>query len=527
MRKANTEGTCKLKNQDGFVLPLVITVGMIMLAGSAAMLARSFGGLVGSTRLEQSRQAKAIAEAGVARTIEGLNRNYNYLLTNCYSQSGSAPPPNDCINTGTWGTPSLPSSICPDATQNGTPALTSTNTNPTGDYVVDYYAYSGTQFYGGTGRLRVIGYRKSADQSRILASAAVEVSFDVKPKPCNCRFGDFSGECSSSGFPGLLGSYINLGNNDVKGATSGNVLCTRCTNPNPNGPPTQAQAEAAIGALNNSDVDVQIFLGPINLPPVPTFPDDDSTNPPNLLQFVSSAANVHDFPVKGNGKNDSTYLITASASPTTSTSSTNNNGYCATEPSNPPVTHCRINTILLSGKERLEIDTSSGPVRLYVEGLDTNTQGGEVVKAGGNTGIIHDGRPGDLSMYGLPLSADPKCSNPNTNDTIQTVTLAGTSQGNNQKAANMFVYFPCATVGINGGSGATADCDESGECGGGDISGAIWAKTWTGSNSNNAQLVVPKDMGSQLFTGLGTRFGISVQDYIALGVNSWYSFEKL
>ena len=91
----------------------------------------------------------------------------------------------------------------------------------------------------------------------------------------------------------------------------------------------------------------------------------------------------------------------------------------------------------------------------------------------------------------------------------------------------MFVYFPCATVGINGGSGATADCDEDGECGGGDISGAVWAKTWDGSSSNNAQLVVPKDMGSLLFTGLGTRFGISVQDYIALGVNSWFSFQKL
>ena len=111
----------KRNNKDGFVLPIVVTVGLIMLAGSAAMLARSFGGLIGSTRLEQSRQAKAIAEAGLARTIEGLNRNFNYLLINCYSQSGSAPPPNDCINTGTWGTPSLPSSICSDATQSGTP----------------------------------------------------------------------------------------------------------------------------------------------------------------------------------------------------------------------------------------------------------------------------------------------------------------------------------------------------------------------------------------------------------------------
>ena len=66
-----------------------------------------------------------------------------------------------------------------------------------------------------------------------------------------------------------------------------------------------------------------------------------------------------------------------------------------------------------------------------------------------------------------------------------------------------------------------------GECGGGDVQGAVWAKTWDGSNSNNAQLVVPKSMGSKIFIGLGTQYGISVQDYVALGVNSWASFEKL
>ena len=513
----------KSNNQDGFVLPLVVSIGLIMVAGSTAMLARSFGGLIGSTRLEQSRQAKAIAEAGIARTIESLNREFNYLLINDYdSQDSSILDPNstNTVKKGTWGAPSLPSSVCSDASQTGTPALTAANTQPTGDYVVDFYEYSGTQFYGGTGKLRVIGYAIISDRSKILATATVETSFDVKPKPCNCRFGDFSGDCSSSGFPGLLGSYINLGNNDVKGATSGNVLCTKCTNPNPDGPPTQAQAEAEIGAKANSDVDGQIYLGPINLPPVPTFPDDEQVNPPNLLQFVTAAADVRDLPIKGNGKAESTYLITASSIETTSSSTTSNNGFCATDQSNPPITHCRINSILLSGKERLEIDSSAGPVRLYVEGR------GEVVKAGGNTGIIHDGSPGNLSMFGLPLSSDAKCSNPNPEDTIQSVTLAGTSKGNNQKAANMFVYFPCGTVGINGGSGATADCDETGECGGGDISGAVWTKAWDGSSSNNAQLVVPKDMGSQLFSSLGTRYGVSVQDYIALGFNSWFSFEK-
>ena len=474
----------KQNNPDGFVLPLVITVGLIMLAGSAAMLARSFGGLVGSTRLEQSRQAKAIAEAGVARTIEGLNRNYNYLLINCYSQSGSAPPPNDCINTGTWGTASLPSSICPDATQNGTPALTATNTNPTGDYVVDYYAYSGTQFYGGTGRLRVIGYRKSADQSRILASAAVEVSFDVKPKPCNCRFGDFSGECSSSGFPGLLGSYINLGNNDVKGATSGNVLCTRCTNPNPNGPPTQAQAEAAIGALNNSDVDGQIFLGPIDLPPVPTPPDLGFDPPEDLNSSITLSGGDNTGPCRTEYEADGT---------------------------TPKETHCVVNNISMSGaKKIITVDSSAAPVRLYVQGSSLSLTGGAAIEH-----IPETSNSARLSIFGNPI--DPTDAVPD-----QDVDIAGAATAN-----KMWIYFPDGNVGINGGSKGTPECDVDGECTGGDIHGAVWAKTWNGSNSKNAQLVVPKDMGSQLFTGLGTRFGISVQDYIALGMNSWSSFQKL
>jgi len=508
----------------GFILPLVISVGLIMLVGSAAMLARTFGGLIGSTRLEHSKQAREIAEAGIAKTIEALNRNYNYLLINCY------PTDNDCVTTGVWGdtdTVSLPSSVCSDADLEGKPDLTGSTTKPTGDYVIDSYSFSGTQFYGGTGQLRVIGYRKNSDKTKILAATAVDMSFDVKPKPCNCSFGDFSGECSSSGFPGLMASYIDLGNNDVKGATSGNILCTKCTNPNPDGPPTREQAEAAIGALSKSDVDGQIYLGPITLPPVLTFPDGSSEGEPNLAQHVDKSANVNDLPTETSSSKSATYLITANLTATTDTTTTNNNGYCATDTSVPPVTHCRINSIILSGKERLKIDTTDGPVRLYVEGLDANTPGGQVVKVGGSTGIIHEGEPEDLSMFGLPISADPICSSSDSSDTIQTVTLSGTSKGGTQKAANMFVYFPCASVGINGGSGAEAECNTDGECGGGDIQGAVWAKTWDGSNSNNAQLVVPKSMGSKIFIGLGTQYGISVQDYVALGVNSWASFEKL
>ena len=491
---SNTLMPSRGQANKGFILPLVVIAGLILAVGGFAMLARSFAGLFGSIRQEQSRQAREIAETGVARTIELLNRRYSYLLINCYSRSGSPPSPNDCINTGTWTDPDLPSAICPgSASTDNTIPLNKIQTNPKGRYIVEYYAYAGTQFYGGTGKLKVIGERLSQDSNQVLATAAVETRFDVKPKPCDARFGDVA---TSSGFPGLLGWSVNLGNNDVKGVTSGNVLCILCSIPDPDRPPTQAEAEAAVGALANSDVDGKIFIGDISMPDVPQFPSD-------LSAYVTA------------GSITSTSTITASTTATTSVATNNNGGLCATDANTPPITHCLISDITLSGQKVLTVDTTNGPVRLYVSGD---------IDAAGKSGIYHDGSPARLGIFGNALSSDSRCSS-DPDFTNQSVTLAGTSSP--AKAANVFAYFPCATMGINGGAQATATCDPTGECGGGDVSGALWSKTWSGSSSNQAQLVVPKDMASDLLNYYGTRYAISIRDYVALGVNSWRAFEAI
>jgi hypothetical protein len=496
--------TCALLGHDnarsssvdnGFILPLVIILGLILAVGGFTMLARSFAGLFGATRQEQARQAREIAETGLATTIELLNRKYSYLLINCYSRSGSPPTPNDCINTGTWSSPQLPSSICPgsDTATANFPLEQEINT-PKGRYRIEFYAYAGTQFYGGTGKLKATGERLSSDGTRILASASVEQTFDVKPKPCDARFGD---PATSSGFPGLLGWNVSLGNNDVKGVTSGNVLCILCTVANPSksdGTYTQAEAETAVGALANSDVDGQIFLGKISTPDVPIFPA-------SLTAYVS-AKSISD-----------TTTITASSTPTTSTATSTNGGSCATDTSTQPITHCLISSINLQGQKVLTVDTTAGPVRLYVSGD---------ISASGQAGIYHAGDSGRLGLFGNPISSDARCSS-DPSFTNQTVTLAGTSMPT--KAAGLFAYFPCGRMGINGGAQATAECTPDGECGGGDVYGALWTKTWNGSSSNQAQLVVPKDMASQLLENFGTSFAISIRDYVALGINSWRGFQ--
>ena len=88
------------------------------------------------------------------------------------------------------------------------------------------------------------------------------------------------------------------------------------------------------------------------------------------------------------------------------------------------------------------------------------------------------------------------------------------------KGKNLFAFFPDGTVGINGGAQGTAICDEeTGECGG----GSLWiclGQRMEWLNSNNAQLVVPANMGDQLYTYL-KRFRDYIRDYVALGNNSW------
>ena len=107
------------------------------------------------------------------------------------------------------------------------PALSEEVENPSGEYTIDYYVFErGDQHYGGQGRLRVTGNRMNSDKSKILSSASIEIGFDVKVKPCGAQYDQAP---TTTGFPGLLAQSIDMGNNDVIGSRSGNILCTDCT----------------------------------------------------------------------------------------------------------------------------------------------------------------------------------------------------------------------------------------------------------------------------------------------------------
>ena len=553
LRRLPTTSTRKhTEAHQGFALPLVISIGAILTVGGFALIARSFGALTKSIRLEQAQQAREIAEAGMAETIENLNRRFNYLLINCYQNST-----NECENivfdtdtgkrVGLWNEPRYPSAVCPGAQRLPYPYFTKPTTQPTGEYKIIRYVFDGTQFYGGKGTITVEGTRRN-DNNQILATSVIQKTFEVKPKNCGANLKE---NANNSGFPGLKANSISLGGNDVKGSISGNILCTECKYADPLNP-QEGEERSLIGANPNEDIaqiDGNIFIGDITEPdvwPIPTLIREKIAPINNGIETIKPLQDYLDHEVV-DGKQTNTFKITAGSSPANTTGITaSHGGMCATDipdtsiADGQPITYCITASILLKNTEQLEIDTTNGPVKLYVTGD---------VDVGGQRSIQQSRSDGEstsayrLGLFGLNQS---ECSaERETNaDFQQDVVLSGVSKqkgGEEPKAANLFVHFPCGKVAINGGAQSDAECNTTdpsitpeiaaetgeipyGDCGGGDIRGVVWAEEWDGSKSNNAQLVVPAEAADDALDYQGFEYSISVKDYVAVGTNSWFGF---
>ena len=482
LRRALRRQASRSPQAHGYVLPLVLVVSLIIGAGLLALAGRSWLGLTGSIRQSQSRQAREIAEAGLAQLVERLNSDYAYLLIK---------------DLADWDSASFTSSICPNSNPDPrTLSRSGSLEQGLGRYQLEAYDFQGSPFYGGKASLRMRGERlKSSNSSAIAATSIVEETFDIKPKDCSQSFGE---PTSTSGFPGLLGQYINMGNNDIKGKLSGNVLCLQCYKGSNYDSLSTSQKEALINVGPQAEIDGQIFAGPIDLPPVPT--------PPASLDYLYSAPP---------SINSSSTIVAGSTAANQLL-----NGACVVVNGSPSITHCVVASIALSGNKTLTVDTTKGPVRIYVTGSGATFTGQAAIKH-----IPASGYPTDLGLFGRP-------SDPTNQLTDQNVLLAGGAT-----ATSLWAYFPDGNVGINGGSKEAAICDASGECTGGDLYGAIWSKTWGGakcegclntggSSSTVAQLVVPGDMGTRLFNSFGPQYALGIRDYVALGVSRWSSFMR-
>jgi len=469
-----------IKNQDGFILPIIIITGLIIGAGLMALSARTFANLFGSIRMGQAQTARNAAESGMAIILKELNRNYPYLIINdCSIESPTGEPfcTGWSANDSKGGTFSYITSVCP---QTITPpdevfsVVAGILPNKKSEYRLISFDFTGDQHQGGTARIKIKG--STRNNSRKPAIAYIDQEVNITPKPCNGAQG---------GYPGVLCEDCTGGNLDLFGAINGNFVCTNC-------PPNQSQEELAedIGLKDNGFVEGQIFGGQISLPKVPDFPIDDA---PDALKSLSPAdLSVPDTQapeeLQEEQKTSKTVTLTAQTTP-----GANNSNRCFTDTAN--ITHCRINTLTLNGDESLVINTSAQgtpppTMRLYVTGN---------IAIAGTASLVHTGNAKALGIFGNARQQG---------DCSQTVTLGGGSQ-----TLNLFAYMPDACAGINGGGNADPV-----------LQGSIWVRKYggkTGSNSNAAAIRVPDDIGSDVCTQYGINFCVGIREYAARGRNKW------
>ncbi len=407
-------------SERGFALPSILGLGLLMLMIATALIIKAQGDQATAIAQRDTAESLALAEGGSSRTLGMLNSNYQSFLTLNYDPNNLLEPKTGAPNQ--WSSPpDLPP--CFDASQLDTillngriPASAAANT-----YTVEAYRYDATNQ---TGTLLVKGYPPNST-----AFTRVQQTFKVSSVP----------SLDAANFPGLYGDHVNLGNNDVLGAIGGNVYCKNCTLPNTvtqcvKGQPTQKGLRAAIGTLNNGEVQGQIRLGKISLPPLPAAP-------PGSIDLKDFNGDGKKLPRKDKDKDKD-----KDDEPTSIDSGI-------------PTYNYTLDSLTLKGKAKdsLEIDTANARVRLFVSG-DITISGKAQIDSGDN--------PARFAIFGRP--ADSNASND------QQFTLSG-----NTTLGSVFIYAPDARMGINGGSS---------------INGAVWVKEWDGSSSNKAAISVPGNM---------------------------------
>ena len=236
-----------LRAQAGYALPLALILGVAMTGVALTILARSR--TTSLTAQSQSRSAESLlaAEGGIDRTYALLSQfAFSPLLRVTHDPDGLLGP----AEAGWFADSTRP--LC--YTDAGLEAALLSGSAGSGSYDVLAYRYDAAT---GEGTMMVQGNQGTA-------ISQVVQSVDVEPDPAT--------------FPGLLGTIVvDLGNNDVIGV-DGNVVCSDRTECEvvcaaPNTPPTDQAMRSAVGALQNSVVTGEIYVGELDLPPIPPRPN--------------------------------------------------------------------------------------------------------------------------------------------------------------------------------------------------------------------------------------------------------------
>lgn len=262
--------------EQGFSLAVVVVIALILAAGTMGVLYRASGGLVGSARQGDHRQALEAAQAGTAQLLKELNQKYPHLLVRDvaagWSPTTAAP--------SAWTSP-LPATVCGEGTSPA-PANIRLKTAPAATLTANTVAGAAT------GRYELISYDFSGDPTRLggpatirmrgwspngRANSIVETQVWISTKPCGGAVGSTGGQF----FAGLAANYMRLYDDTVNGNATclwkGAVTKTDCSS-------TLATNSAALKtavSLSNTAVTTNLQLtgakgSTLTFPQFPTMP---------------------------------------------------------------------------------------------------------------------------------------------------------------------------------------------------------------------------------------------------------------
>lgn len=425
-------------SDHGFAMPIAMALGFIMILIAATMIMRSQGDQLTASAQKATTDSLNVAETGVTRVQSLLNRlpkmaekpksdwvaEYNRLsgINNCLSNTQDD---NLISNINNWIT------------------LDSSDPNKGEIKILDY------TYANGVGKLKIAGRARSengsVNSSVDNADSYLEVQIPVVT-------------LNDPSIPGLWAKTFDMGNNDV----SGNVLVAGCSVPS-----------SGISTDN-------IITGSGTLSANPSLEYPALPNLPSSPIVISGGITSTDIPnSKGCIYDNDGYVldengVRVSTATTTCTNSLEVKIGKFTLPRASDtadasgVYHYLIgknsqgNSISLKGGEKLEI-TAGQKVRFYLQGN---------INMGGQSQIIHNGSPPtNFQIYGSDGGTHYRIAGDTNTYTTTSIMLSGNT------SANMFIYAPEATVGVNGGGNVPST-----------ITGSVWAKGWNGSSAN--QLII-------------------------------------
>ena len=534
----------KSSSQAGYVLPLVIITGMILVVGAVILSTRSFSGLIRSTRQKQADEAIEIAETGVSNLVNELNNNFPYLLTvNCQVENNSASEQLEAPRCTGWqnfqlGQYASSSSACSGRSDNPSQIMSrlyQTTNNDHGSYRLRSYEFKGDLVQGGPAVIKVQGQRfkgsaspPDTPASAIAASAIIEQEITIIPKCCNKAPYE---ACSSSGWGyGLATKNIALQLGDIidevrpTTPSEANVHCVNCDEPPPEKcePWTSAGQKITVdcSVFNQESPDEQLTgagvidgersSGEIDFPTAPTWEDirdADGNELPDNLKNLEPWNLFYQAVTIGHDSDPDNF----------------HPEHCVTitdQSTNQKTTHCRILNINASGATALTVKPENGDIKFYMEGQQINLSGVNSFKChrdDPNNNMPLPCNFGQFVIYGGASTYKGKW--PSIPDTTQYACGQKDFNLSGGGSIEAFLHIPCFNVNLSGGNETFPIT----------IKGAVISNDYD-TTGDYARLIIPTDAGAIICNNYnicssGSGSGSSKMEFIALGSNRWSLIE--